>query len=122
MIKKAEWLSISHDRTMVIMLITVVLATIAVVISSVLRIHFSDVQIPSRYSVFGTANIYRSHWYALYMFPLFAVLVALTNGYLAVKAHNINRMISVGALGISLIVMIICLAVAHAVFNLAPTV
>jgi len=122
MIKKADWLAISHDRTIVVMLLLVGLATAVVVISSLLRIHISDVQIPSRYSAYGTANIYRDHWYTLYMFPLFALLVMGINGYLSIKIHPINRMISVGVLGISLIIVVICVAVANAVFNLAPTV
>lgn len=122
MIKKADWLAISHDRTVVIMLLLLALATLAVIISSLLRIHISDVQIPSRYSAYGTANIYRSHWYTLYMFPIFALMTALINGYLAIKIHTINRMVSVGVLGVSLIVAVICLAVANAIFNLAPAV
>ncbi len=122
MIKKADWLAISHDRTMVIMLILMGMAVVAVVISSLLRIHVSDVQIPSRYSAYGTANIYRSHWYTLYMFPLFALLQAGINGYMSIKTHPVNRMISVGILVMSLIIAIICLAVSNAVFNLAPTV
>lgn len=122
MIKKADWLAISHDRTVVIMLLLLALATIAVVISSLLRIHVSDVQIPSRYSAYGTANIYRNHWYLLYMFPIFAVMVSVLNSYLSIKIHPINRMISVGILGLSLAIAVICLAVANAVFNLAPTV
>lgn len=122
MIKKADWLSISHDRTMVVVLIFVVLTTIVVVITSLLRIHVSDVQIPSRYSAYGTTNIYRSHWYLLYMFPLFAIMTTLINGYLSVKIHSINRMIAVGVLGIGLIITVICLAVSSAVYNLAPTV
>ena len=107
---------------MVIMLVFVVLAAVSVVVSSLLRIHLSDVQIPSRYSAYGTANIYRSHWYILYMFPLFAVLITTINGYLSIKIHSVNRMISVGLLGLSLVVAVMCFAVANAVFNLAPTV
>lgn len=122
MIKKADWLSISHDRTVVILLILVGLSTLAVVVSSLVRIHFSDVQIPSRYSAYGTANIYRSYWYTLYMFPVFAVMAALINAYLAIKVHSINRMIAVGVLGIALIVSAVCLIVANSVFNLAPSV
>ncbi len=122
MIKKADWLSISHDRTMVIMLVFLGLATVAVLISSLLRIHFSDVQIPSRYSAYGTANIYRSHWYMLYMFPLFALITAVLNTHLSIKIHSINRMVSIGILGVGLVVAVICLAVANAVFNLAPAV
>lgn len=122
MIKKADWLAVARDRTVVVLLILLVIATLAVVASSLLRIHLSDVQIPSRYSAYGTANIYRDHWYMLYMFPLFAILTLLTNGYIAIKIHPINRMVSVGIIGATLIIAVICLTVANAIFNLAPTV
>jgi hypothetical protein len=122
MIKKADWVAISGDRTIVILLVLLGLSVITAVVSSLLRIHVSDVQIPSRYSAYGTANIYRSHWYILYMFPLFAVLTASINAYLSVKIHSVNRMVAVGLLGLTLMIVALCLAVAHAVFNLAPTV
>ena len=122
MIKKADWLAVSRDRTVVVLMILLVIAVLTVVATSLLRIHVSDVQIPSRYSAYGTANIYRDHWYMLYMFPIFAIMTLLMNGYIAIKIHPINRMVSEGVLGVSLIIVVICLTVANAIFNLAPTV
>jgi len=122
MIKKADWLGISHDRTAVIMLIFLGVGFVVVVISAIFRIHASDVQIPGRYSAYATANIYRNQWYMLYAFPLFALLLAGVNGFLAVKLHSVNRLMSVGILAFSLIIMAICVVVANAIFNLAPSV
>ena len=122
MIKKADWLAISHDRTAIILLVLVGLSLLTVVFSAIFRIHASDVQIPGRYSAYGTANIYRNQWYMLYAFPIFAVLVATINSYLSVKIHALNRLVSVGLLMFSLIIMVICIVVSNAIFNLAPSV
>lgn len=122
MIKKADWLAISGDRSVMVLLVLTAVTLIIVVITSILRVHASDVQIPERYSVYGTANIYRNQWYLLYAFPLFAVLISVVNSYLSVKLHSINRMVGVGLLGITLIIMIICLVIANSIFNLAPSV
>src|SRR5688572_19837155 len=122
MIKKADWLAISRDRTAVVLLICMLMALASVVITAIFRIHASDVQIPGRYSAYGTANIYRNQWYTLYAFPLFALMVAGFNSFLAIKIHQINRLVGVGILGISLIVLILCLVVANAIFNLAPSI
>ena len=122
MIKNAEWLAISKDRTMIVLLIAAALALLAVVLTSVLRIHISDVQIPSRYSAYGTSNIYRSQWYFLYSLPLFALLVFTLNGFLSIKIYPHSRLLGVVLLNLTLVLMIICLLVSNSIFNLAPAV
>lgn len=122
MIKKSDWLAISHDRSVIVLLIATGLALIVVIITSLLRVHGSDVQIPGRYSVYGTANIYRNQWYLLYAFPLFALLTVLVNSYISIKLYTLNRMVGVGLLSITLIIVLTCLIVANSIFNLAPAV
>lgn len=122
MIKRADWLVIAKDRAAVMLLVVCGLATLAVVLSTIIRVHASDVQVPTRYSGYGTANIYRDQWYSLYMYPLLALLILAINGYLAIKIYQINRLIALGVLGYSLFIEVLCLVVANAIFNLAPSV
>lgn len=122
MIKKADWLAISKDRTAVLLLLGLVLLVGGVVVSTLLRLHGSDVQIPVRYSGYGTANIYRDQWYTLYAFSVFAVLITTINALLAAKIHGIDRLVSLGLLGFTAFILITCIVVANAVFNLAPSV
>lgn len=122
MIKKADWLAISRDRSVIVLLLFIGLTLIAVVISALFRIHANDVQIPGRYSVYGSANIYRNQWYLLYAFPLFSLLIGVLNSYLAIKIYSLNRMVGVGILGATLIIIMTCFVVANSIFNLAPSV
>lgn len=122
MIKRAEILAIVKDRPAVLLLGLILFGVLAVVISAVFRIHASDVQVPVRYSGYGAANIYRDQWYMLFIFPAFAVLVGLLNSVLAVKIHQTSRQVSLGFMSVTVFLLITCVVVANAIFNLAPNV
>lgn len=122
MMKRADLLALAKDRTAVVLLLTTVVAAIVVVLVTVLRLHPSDVQIPIRYSAFGTANIYRDQWYALYVFPIFALLVAAINAWISIKLYNIERLASLGFMSLTVFLLITCLVVVTAIINLAPSI
>ena len=81
--------------------------------------HVSDVQLPVRYSGYGSTSIYRDRWYSLLSFGLFAILMGATNGYLIVKLHQARRGLSLGFALVSLAIGIVALVVAGAIFRLA---
>ncbi|HEU5187846.1 MAG TPA: hypothetical protein VFT87_05090 [Candidatus Saccharimonadales bacterium] len=122
MMKRADLLALAKDRMAIILLLTTVVSAFVVILVSILRLHASDVQIPIRYSAFGTANIYRDQWYVLYIFPLFALLITAFNAVIAVKLYNIDRLASLGFMGLTIFLLVTCLVVVTAILNLAPTI
>lgn len=121
MIKRADWLAVAKDRSAVILFLAVVALVITLTAVTVLRIHVSDVQVPSRFTAYGDTNIYRDQWFVQLGYPIFGLLVLAANGFLAAKIHQQRRLVSLGFLGMSVFVLIIAVAVQAAIFNLAPT-
>ncbi|MEO5949187.1 MAG: hypothetical protein ABIP74_02185 [Candidatus Saccharimonas sp.] len=55
------------------------------------NIHISDVTVYSRYTAFGEAHFYKSHWEYLLLFVFFNALVAVAHAAMMVKLHSIQR-------------------------------
>jgi hypothetical protein len=122
MIKRADWLAIGRDRTAILLLLGLGILVITIIILTLVRIHISDIQVPARFTGYGQNNIYRDHWYAQLGYSGFAILVGLTNAFLAIKIYKINRVLSLGFLSLSLLVMILGIIIMNAIFNLTPVV
>lgn len=122
MIKRSDILAIIKDRPAVLLLSLLIVGVVVVVLTTLIRVHPSDVQVPLRYSGYGLTNIYRDHWYILSIFPIFAILVTILNSMLAIKIHQLNRTIGLGILAMSVFIMVNLIVVANTIFNLAPTV
>lgn len=119
MFKKRELIQFSRDRLAISLLVAFLLSMVLLLILTLLNIHVSDVQLPARYSGYGSTFIYRDRWYSLLSFGLFALLVGGTNAYLIVKMHAVRRGLSLGLALVSLALGLISLVVALAVFRLA---
>jgi len=119
MFKKRELIQFSRDRLAVSLLGAFLLTMVFLLIWSILNMHVSDVQLPVRYSGYGSTSIYRDRWYSLLSFGLFAILMGATNGYLIVKLHQARRGLSLGFALVSLAIGIVALVVAGAIFRLA---
>src|SRR6266567_1925994 len=104
MIKKADWLALTKDRLAVLLLFLMTVGAIAVVVITFLRIHASDIQVPTRFTGFGQSNIYRDQWYAQFGYAGFGILILVVNGFLAVKVHTIDRMLGIGLMALSLFI------------------
>lgn len=122
MIKRADWLAITKDRLAVLLLAAMVLGAIALIITTVVRIQPSDIQVPVRFTGYGESNIDRDQWYTQISYGIFGVLIVAINGFLAVKIHSFNRMLGLGLMGMSIFILCVALIIANAIFNLAPTV
>lgn len=122
MIKKADWLAIAKDRTAIILFLLLGLAGIVLFITTILRIHSSDIQLPARYTGYGLALIYREQWYAQLAYSGFTLLVLGVNSFLAIKLYQLQRLFGLGFLIMSIFLVIMCVVVANAIFNLAPTI
>jgi len=83
------------------------------------NIHASDVTVYSRYTAFGEAHFYKSHWEYLLLFVLFNAFVAVSHTAVMVKLHSIQRRqtgLLVGWMGI--IILIIATVYALSVIQL----
>lgn len=121
MIKKADWLAIAKDRTAVMLLLALGIACVALITTIVLRLQPSDIQIPVRYTGFGQTFIYRDQWYSQYSYIGFAAIIALLNGFLAMRLYQLRRLLGLGLLGMSIFVVVLATIVINAMFNLAPS-
>src|SRR6266702_569581 len=119
MFKKRELIQFSRDRLAVSLLAAFLLIMLFLLIWTILNIHVSDVQLPVRYSGYGSTSIYRDRWYSLLSFGLFAILMGGINSYLIVKLHSARRGLSLGFALVSLTIGLIALVVAAAIFRLA---
>ncbi len=119
MFKKRELIQFSRDRLAISLLIAFLLSMVILLLMTLFNIHVSDVQLPVRFSDYGSTKIYRDQWHSLISFGLFAVLVGSVNSYLIIKLHSIRRGLSLGLALVSVSIGIVALVVAAAVFRLA---
>lgn len=122
MVKKADLLSLTKDRLAILLLFLMLFSAVFVVVMTFLRIHSSDIQVPTRFTGFGQSNIYREQWYAQFSFAGFSLLVLAVNGYLSIKLHTIDRLLGIGFMALSLFLFVVALFIANAIFNLTPTI
>ena len=122
MIKRSDWIALTKDRLAVMLLLAMVVCGIVIIITTILRIHPSDIQILVRFTGYGQSNIDRDQWYTLLSYGVFGVLVVVINGFLAVKIHTLNRTLGLGLMAMSIFILVITIVVANAIFNLAPTI
>ncbi len=122
MFKKAEWLLVAKDRIAILLLLAVAIEVSIIIITTLVRLHSSDVQIPVRYTGYGTANIYRGQWFTMWQFALFAVLITAINSFLAIKIYQMSKMAGRGIMGFTIFLLLAGIFVVNAVFNLAPSV
>jgi len=83
------------------------------------NIHVSDVTVYSRYTAFGEAHFYKSHWEYLLLFVLFNAFVAVSHTAVMVKLHSIQRRqtgLLVGWMGV--IILLVATVYALAVIQL----
>ena len=84
-----------------------------------LNIHASDVTIYSRYTAFGEAHFYKSHWQYLLLFALFSISTTITHITLMMKLYNIERRQTALLVGwVGLVILIVGAAYALSVIQL----
>lgn len=119
MFKKKELINFFKDRFAMFLMAVFFLSLLALVIMTLFSVHVSDVQLPNRYSDYGFTNLYRGKWYSLLLFAAFGLVIFIINGYLAVKLREERRDLTLGILGVSLVVMTFTIVIAAKVFGLA---
>lgn len=107
-----------QDRPMVFLLMGMVLLAVVLIVVGMLDVSVHDVQLPVRYSDFGTTNTYRDKWYYLLSFPLLGLLVASLHSLIAVKLTSKSRQLAVLFMGASLCLLVYGIVVTLAVLHL----
>lgn len=88
---------------------------VIIVLTAVVYIRPSDLQVPVRYSGFGITHFYRDKWFYELLFVLFAFLVAAFHTLISAKLLQIKgREFALGFLWLTVIVLVV-----SAVFILA---
>ncbi len=103
------------DRTFVLLVVLLLALSLVYTIVISLNIHPSEVTVYSRYTAFGEAHFYKSHWQYLLSFAVFGPLVAITHAALMVKLYAIERRqtaLLVGWLGVVLLLLAFVYAMA----------
>jgi len=84
-----------------------------------LNIHASDVTVYSRYTAFGEAHFYKSHWQYLLLFVLFNLLASFAHVVLMAKLQHIERRQTALMLGwIGIIILVVATVYALLVIQL----
>lgn len=96
------------DRPFFWVILTLLLTGIVTCLIIGLNIHVSDVTVYSRYTAFGEAHFYKSHWEYLLLFVLFNAFVSVAHVVVMGKLHAIQRRqsgILVGWMGIIILLV-----------------
>ena len=109
-----------RDRSWVIgALVLIALAFLLAVILA-LQIRPSELQLPVRYTSFGSTNFYRDKWYYLLSFVFFGIFVMLMNLAISLKLYEQKgRQLSILFLGLSAAIIVIAYFVISSLFRIA---
>ena len=110
---------IAADRPFLFLMVALVAVGFIYCLAVAFNIHQSDVTVYSRYTAFGVAHFYKSHWQYLISFLMFGLIVTAAHLGLMVKLHSIERRwvaIAVGWIGI--VILMLSFTYAFAVMSL----
>lgn len=95
------------DRQFLSLLAAVVLFGIIYCLVTGLSLQSRDVQVYSRYTAFGEAHFYKSHWQYFITFVLFGAVVTSAHVALMIKLHNLERRQTAVIVGFATLVLLI---------------
>lgn len=115
---KEEIQNFFQDRLLVFLLIGMALLALILIIVGMLGVSVHDVQLPVRYSDFGTTNTYRDKWYYLISFPLLGLVIAALHSLIAIKLTAKSRQLAGLFLTVSLCLLVYGIVVTLAILHL----
>lgn len=108
-----------NDRPFLWVMAMVAIAGIVYLLLIGFNVHSSDVTVYTRYTAFGEAHFYKSHWLYLFNFLVFGLFVTVAHLALMVKFHNLDRRQTAVFLGwTGIAVLIVAATYAMAVMHL----
>ena len=78
------------DRTVLIGLVLLIVASLAATIILASRIQPSELQVSVQYTSFGSENIYRSQWVYVTSFAAFGIMTAVLHSAIFIKIHELR--------------------------------
>jgi len=109
-----------RDRSWVIGALALIVLAFLLAIILALQIRPSELQLPVRYTSFGSTNFYRDKWYYLLSFVFFGIFVMLMNLAISLKLYEQKgRQLSILFLGLSTAIIVIAYFVISSLFRIA---
>lgn len=109
-----------RDRTMVMLSSALTVLGVLYIISVVIAMEPSDLQVATRYTAFGDTHFYRNKWYYLLSFTLFCVVLISTHIALAIKLFGRQqRQLAISLLSFTGILLIIGWIITQSVLEIA---
>ncbi len=111
--------NVLSDRPFMLLAIGLIVVCFITSIAIALSIHPSDVTVYSRYTAFGEAHFYKSHWQYIMSFVLFCPVVTTVHLCLMVKLYSIDRRQTALLIGwFGIVILLISYVYASAVIGL----
>lgn len=109
-----------RDRYVMTLIVIAILFALIAGIYFALSIRVTDLQVMTHYTAFGVTNFYRDKWYYLLNFVGFFVIAAGLHSAIIVKLYGLKgRDFSIIFGWVTLVLLVIGLIIARAVFGVA---
>jgi hypothetical protein len=106
------------DKPLAILLAAGVMLTVAIIIRVLVSVKQYDVDIPVRYTQFGSEpSFINGDWYTHYELMFFAILILALNGFLALRLYRSDRWLSLLISMTQVIILMLLLIIAAALLS-----
>lgn len=112
-VTKKEFRHFFRDRAATFLLAGCAVLTLVNIFTVILQVRPKDIVVPVRYTQYAL-NLDKGHWTVLYELALFAALIFVLNGALAVKLRALRRTYALAVLVLTLLVLVIAFLVTNA--------
>ncbi|PLS80848.1 hypothetical protein CYG49_03710 [Candidatus Saccharibacteria bacterium] len=110
--------NISKDRLLIALLLVSTVCALILIVSGLVQIRPSDVQVPVRYSAYGVTNLYREKWYYLISFIGAGLLLLVLHPLVILKMYKEKgREFAVGFAALTVLTGLIGVLLTSAVFR-----
>lgn len=116
-VTKKELRHFFKDRFATFLLLACALLTLIIIFTVILKVRMSDIVVPVRYTQYAL-TLDRGHWTVLYELALFAALIFVINGALAIKIRTLRRSYALGILALTILVLLLAFLVTNSLVGL----
>lgn len=85
---KQSFKELLSNRQLTVMAGVLLLLAFAFTVYIILTVKPSEVPLVTHYTAFGVAHLYRDQWFYLFLFAVFALIVAIVHIALMIKMYN----------------------------------
>ena len=117
-IKKSIKIVFSDRTVATLLIVNVVVAIVISILGS--SIKHSEAQVITRYTTYGDANFYRSHWSSLFSYFALAFMIVFGHSALSVKLISLEkRSLAIFILWLTLGILAILAILAYSIIKIA---